>query len=249
MRVEAHTRPALAGRLVPRGQVERETLAAMEGLLTEHFDGVGQRAFRADLADKEWVLLLEDRAGSLRGFSTLGFFSLRHEGERIRLLVSGDTIVHREAWGSPALASSWIQAVNELHPLDGGTPLFWLLITSGFRTYRFLPTFWRSFYPRWDTPTPPARQRLLERAAAARWGDAFRADLGIVRLARPQVLRGALRELPSARLRDPHVEHFAVRNPGFARGDELVSLTELSVSNLTPAGRRMLFGAGGARLR
>jgi hypothetical protein len=42
---------------------------------------------------------------------------------------------------------------------------------------------------------------------------------------------------------DPHVACFAARNPGHARGDELACLCELTESNLTRAGRRMVFGA------
>ena len=41
---------------------------------------------------------------------------------------------------------------------------------------------------------------------------------------------------------DPHVAFFAARNPGHERGDELVCLCELGDDNLTPAGRRMVYG-------
>jgi len=45
---------------------------------------------------------------------------------------------------------------------------------------------------------------------------------------------------------DPHVAFFVRRNPGHARGDELACLCELNESNLTRAGRRMVFGAAAA---
>jgi len=38
----------------------------------------------------------------------------------------------------------------------------WLLITSGFRSYRFLPLFWREFYPRYDSVTPQQVQQLID---------------------------------------------------------------------------------------
>ena len=233
----------LRGRLAARADLAPATRAAMFALLAEHFEGADRAVFGRDLADKDFALLLEDRAGVLRGFSTLAFFAFEHAGERLRILVSGDTIVHPSAWGSPELARSWISAVNRLHPLDAGGPrLFWLLLTSGYRTYRFLPVFWREFHPRFDAPIPAERRELLERAAAARWGPRYVRERGIVRLERPQVLRGALLDLPPGRRRDPHVSFFADRNPGYQDGDELVSLTELSLGNLTAAGRRMLFG-------
>ena len=235
---------ALRGRLVPRAELRPDTFEAMFALLREHFQGPRRDTFRDDLADKDWVLLLEDRARRLQGFSTLAFFTCEHRGEAVRLLVSGDTIVHRRAWGSPELSRRWIEAVDRLHPLDGGgAPLYWLLLTSGFRTYRFLSVFWRRFDPCFDRPTPAERQALLERAAAARWGRRFLPERGIVRFDHPHVLRGPLSDLPDGRRADPHVAFFERRNPGHRRGDELVSLAELSLDNLTPAGRRMLFGS------
>ncbi len=47
-------------------------------------------------------------------------------------------------------------------------------------------------------------------------------------------------DVTEQRLGDPHVEFFVRANPGHADGDELVCLTELTPTNLTPAGRRMV---------
>jgi hypothetical protein len=57
-------------------------------------------------------------------------------------------------------------------------------------------------------------------------------------------LRPHLAGIPAARLDDPHVAFFARVNPGHVRGDELACLCELADSNLTRAGRRMVFGPG-----
>jgi hypothetical protein len=113
----------------------------------------------------------------------------------------------------------------------------WLLITSGFRTYRFLPVFWRWFVPRHDGA---ADCGLRDRLAAARFGAGFDPATGIVRLAAPQRLRAGFREVPSGRERDPHTAFFLEANPGWAAGDELACLCELADDNLTPAGRRMV---------
>jgi hypothetical protein len=183
--------------------------------------------FARDLAEKNWVIVLEDDAGNIRGFSTL----LVYESTvaPVRVVYSGDTIVDREAWGSSVLARTWIAAVRDLRA-D-----YWLLITSGFRTYRFLPVFWREFWPQWNASQVPP---LLDALARERFARCYEA--GIVRFERPQVLRGELREVPAGREADPHVAFFAARNPGWVRGDELVCLCELSASNLTAAGERMV---------
>ena len=142
----------------------------------------------------------------------------------------------------PPCRATWIAGRQPPARQYPNGPYYWLLITSGFRTYRLLSTFWQTFYPRFDAATPPDRQRLLDALACERFGDAYDPATGIVRFDRPQVLRPHLAGVPPERLDDPHVAFFARRNPGHARGDELACLCELDDANLTAAGRRMVFG-------
>jgi hypothetical protein len=205
----------------------------MLALMQEHFAGVTEELFDRDLAEKNWVILLEDDRGRLRGFSTQLLSAMQVSGAPVRVVFSGDTIVDRDAWGSNALARTWLEAVRTW---QSDVPLYWLLITSGFRTYRFLPVFWKEFWPRHDSPALPA---ILMAMASERFGRRYDQATGIVRLAAPQVLRNGLAEIPPNRLGNPHVEFFARVNPGHARGDELACLCPLTRANQTPAGRKL----------
>ena len=69
--------------------------------------------------------------------------------------------------------------------LDGGGDLYWLLLTSGFRTYRFLPVFFRSFYPRCDAQTSKTAADLLDAIAFERFGSRYDVRTGVVRFASP----------------------------------------------------------------
>jgi hypothetical protein len=224
--------------------VERSALSArerdeMHGLLDQHFAGVSRQQFDADLSEKNWVILLT-RGNELVGFSTLLVYEARAAGEIVSVIYSGDTIVTPEAWGTAVLPRAWITAVNQLRRTVPRGKYYWLLLTSGFRTYRFLPVFWREFYPCFERATPPAQHRLLDYLARERFGEQYIPQQGIVRFAHPQQLRGALSSVPQGREIDPHIAFFLARNPGHVRGDELVCLTELSPENLTAAGRRMV---------
>lgn len=231
--------PALAGRLVAVPRLTPEDRASMFGLLDRHFEGVTERRFQLDLGEKNWVLLLDRPDGSLAGFTTLRIDRAVDTplGERVDVVTSGDTIVAPDAWSSSNLAPSWIAAVRNLAQ---DRRIFWLLIVSGWRTYRFLPVFWRRFVPRCNSPTPPPMLQTLRQLARTRFGATFHEEAGVVRFAEPQRLRGELAGIPEVRRRNPHVDFFARRNPGHADGDELVCLTEISDDNLTPAGRRMV---------
>jgi len=164
-------------------------------------------------------------------------------GEPLSVVYSGDTIMAPEAWGTAALPRAWIHAVNALRPTLLGR-YYWLLLTSGFRTYRFLPVFWREFYPRFDQPTPERVRGLVDCLAADRFESQYNRYDGIVRFQRPQCLRGELNLVPAGRVTDPHVAFFMRQNPGSTHGDELVCLTELKPENLTSAGRRMTNSCG-----
>jgi hypothetical protein len=235
----------MTGSVVPRAQLAPSLEEQMLRLMQAHFHGVSPQQFRRDLDDKNWVVLITDESGRLRGFSTILFYATQFEAQELKVIYSGDTIVEAGARANPALARTWIEAVNRLREASGAETVYWLLLTSGFRTYRFLPVFWRTFWPRYDQPTPPDFQRLLRSLAQARFGDRFDPAHGIVRFENPQRLRAELLEIPPGRLADPHTAFFAQRNPGFRAGDELVCLCELSEANLTPAGCRMVHRPGG----
>lgn len=229
----------MRGRLVRREDLTDAEREAMYGLFASHFEGVTRERFAADLTEKTWVLLLEDEGG-LRGFSTLLLYESSPPGEGVCTVVySGDTIVDPAAWRSSALSRCWIAAVRQLREKHPQGRLWWLLLTSGFRTYRFLPVFWKDFWPRWDAPTPPEAQARLDFLTREKLGDLYLEDERIVRFPQPQRLRGELGEVPEGRAADPHVAFFLEKNPGWREGDELVCLTEIAEENLTAAGRRM----------
>ncbi|HEY8666384.1 MAG TPA: hypothetical protein VIL86_06950 [Tepidisphaeraceae bacterium] len=230
----------MTGSLVQREALTASDRAAMFALLDAHFQGVSFEQFTRDLESKNFVVLVE-RDGRLVGFSTILVYEAEVAAELLTVIYSGDTIISPEAWGSPAFPRAWIHSIYELrrdHYRRGR--LIWLLLTSGFRTYRLLSVFWREFYPHAGIPTPPQWQRILDTLARDQFGDGFDAAAGIVRLEHPQQLRGWLRDVPCGRERDAHVAFFLSCNPGHARGDELVCISHLGPDNLTPAGRRMV---------
>lgn len=231
----------MKGRVVSRtGLSQREELA-MFALLQQSFEGADWQVFQQDLREKNQVILLED-GGSLEGFSTLQSYYSEYAGKTCRIIYSGDTIISQKAWGGFSLPKTWIAAVNALQAVDPDVPTYWLLLTSGFRTYRFLPVFWRSFYPVCGQETPLAVQRMINHFSIQKFGKDYDIDTGVVRFPHPQPLKRELLEVPAGRESNRHIEFFLKRNPGFERGDELVCFTPLSSDNLTRAGVRMVQG-------
>lgn len=238
--VSASASGRLEGRVLRRQNLPWQTRRQMWGLLTEHFANAERRRFDRDLDEKEWVVLLEDSdSGRLRGFSTIQRIETRLGGGPAVAYYSGDTIVQQGFWGERLLPALWSRHVFGLAAAEP-TPAYWFLISSGYKTYRFLPVFFRDFYPRWDRPTPPQVKRLLDAFGTLKFPGEYDPAAGVVRFAEPAPLRPGVADLTAGRLADPHVAFFAAANPGHGRGDELACLTELSAANVTPAGRRAL---------
>ncbi|MCC6457032.1 MAG: hypothetical protein IT328_18895 [Caldilineaceae bacterium] len=232
--------PQLVGETVARAALSPATVDEMVQLFSEHYDLVCPEHFRRDLAQKDQVVLLrEERQGTLQGFSTLAVYTTTAQGRKVGVVYSGDTIIRPAFWGTPALPSVWIKRVLAL-AAQLPQPVYWLLISSGYKSYRFLPVFYREFYPRYDCPTPPEQQAILDELAQQRFGAQYDAASGVVRFVSGATpLRPGVADVSEERQRNPHIRFFLARNPGHAQGDELVCLTRIAWENLTSAGQRM----------
>jgi hypothetical protein len=213
----------------------------MYALLADYFANVTRPHFEADLAEKEWVILLTDTTtGQIQGFSTLMRLAVTVDGQPIVAFFSGDTIIHRDYWGEAELPRLWGRHVFSLAEATPNARAYWFLISSGYKTYRFLPVFFRKFYPTYLCPTPPAVKRVVDGLARVKFPSEYDPERGIIRLAKSAPLRPGVAEVTPRRLKDPHIAFFVAANPGHAHGDQLPCLVELTRTNLTAAGRRML---------
>jgi hypothetical protein len=214
--------------VVPRATLSRRDRDEMFALYTTYFATGDRVTFERDLAEKDWVVLLRNDDGAIDGFSTL----LRIRAGEATVFFSGDTIVARHRWGTYDLPRLWSRFV--FANADANT--WWFLISSGYRTYRYLPLFFRDFYPRNREMKP-----LLDQMAVSRFGESYDPGTGVIRLATPAPLREGISD-PELRLHNPHVRFFIEANPGHADGDELACLVRIHPDNLTAAGRRMVYG-------
>jgi hypothetical protein len=232
----------LAGRLTSVSSLTSEDRRAMLELMNRHYLAVDAELFHADLAEKNWIIELRERdTGRLCGFSTQALLEVNVAGRPIRALFSGDTIVDRKHWGDPALSHVWGRLALELIDAATDVELYWFLLSQGRRTYRFLPLFFREFYPRCDAPTPAGIAQKLDVLAQRKFPTDYDSRTGVVRAsARQYRLRPELDELPAGRGGDPHVRFFYERNPGHAGGDELCCLAPLTRENFTPAAYRVI---------
>lgn len=208
-------------------------------LFCRQFTNIPMEAFRDDLHGKDWALLLREDDGRIVGFTCWQIYPFRHGGKDLSIVYSGDTVIEPEVWIQSALSTYWLAAIWHLMDAQKIENLYWFLIVSGYRTYRFLPLYAQEFYPCHNAETPTGMRELMAALASERFGKLFDVETGIIRLDDAPVQKGEFKGISLNRMSDPHIRFFAEVNPGHEAGDELVCITELSEDNMTPAGRKM----------
>ena len=217
----------LSSDALPIGFLNKTEREGMFALMAGHYDGVSRGEFESDLDHKDEVILLRDGGGKVRGFTTIAWNPCG-EMEAGDVVFSGDTVIDRECWGTQELVKGFCRRTGDFQRRSG-RKLFWFLISKGHRTYRYLPLFAKRFHPH-----PEWEERFLEELAGEiagkMFGDSWKAEEGVIRFEKSAGhLKKDIADAPDG---NAWVKYFLERNPGYARGEELVCLTEMSERNL-----------------
>jgi len=223
----------LHSRIVERESLSPPDIRAMYELYRQYYGASSYALFNADIGEKDQSILLHDHEQRLVGFSTLMLIEFEFESMSRRAIFSGDTIIHHDYWGTQALSLAWCRQAGVIKRQHPDIPLYWFLIVKGYRTYRYLPLFARTFYPTWRYDTPRDINVMMALLAENKFGDAYRPESGLIRF---EQSKGHLKEgwadIPDHVINHRDVKYFLERNPGYYNGDELVCFTELSEANL-----------------
>ncbi len=209
---------------------------AMFRLMQDVYNGENWDKFLSDMTEKNYALVLYNEKSQIAGFTTIEIFDF--EGNII--IYSGDTVVEENSRGDIELMRAWWKFSYTVQQNNPDKSVFWLLISKGWRTYKFFPMFLKKIYPTYRYETPQEVQEFINRLALTKFGDCYKD--GIVVPEKPDMLKSGKNDVPKRRINDSDVMFFLKKNPEFYKGNELVCLAELSVANLTKAGLRLLHG-------
>ena len=186
-------------------------LARMYELLDSHFENTSRRQFQQDLAEKDSAILIRTvDTGTIVGFSTLMRIHVTVQQRSVVGFFSGDTIIAREHWGSSLLNRVWLRNVfsqSELLRLQSPNDLYyWFLIyCSGYRTWRYLPIFFRNYLPNPAASESSFDQQVLHALAGKKFGTQYNPVSGIIQLDQANPLRPGFAEILPPKLRDPDI--------------------------------------------
>jgi len=233
---------SLDGEIVDVNSISDREVNDMYQLMSSYYDNVNRATFQKDLFEKRDVILLRDSSkGKIKGFSTLMLLEQTVEENSITVLFSGDTIIDREYWGTNKLLKLWGRYAFSLIDEMPNRELYWLLISKGYKTYRFLPVFFNEFYPRRGIEFPRREKRILDAFASLKFPGHYDQEKGIISFGgEKDYLKQGVADIDESRLKNPDVGYFIERNPGWERGDELACLIRLTKENFNRLGRRII---------
>lgn len=138
----------VTARYRPINRVSPADILQMYGIFSRYYENSDLETFVSDMSRKTGVFILYPRGRKeIVGFSTVAKMDMEVDGRRIKGVFSGDTIIEREYWGSRALPLAFflylVRTVMR-HPV---TPVFWLLISKGYKTYLLMANNFFRFYP------------------------------------------------------------------------------------------------------
>ncbi len=226
---------------VPVGSLTAKDRDEMYQLMERCYLGVNRFTFLRDLSEKQHAMMLRAKnGGEIVGFSTLVQFNLSIDGQPVRAIFSGDTVVDescRRTLGFAYEVTSYFAATAQASLL----PVYYVLICKGWRTYRVLPLLFREYSPALGRATNLLHKQVMDAFGAKKYPDDYQQDTGLIVFDREtQRIRPCSAEAISFVRSDPHAEFFARKNPNHLRGDELVCVAEVTFSNFSAATEKLL---------
>ncbi len=216
----------VAVQTVTEGQ--RETMYRLMG---QYYDCMDYGRFVKDLDGKDDVILLLDgKTHSIKGFSTLKSMEVSDGGSKAYGIFSGDTVVDRAYWGQKVLGVAFLKYLFMKKTQRPFSPLYWLLISKGYKTYLLMANNFSNHYPRFEEQTPKHEQSLIDGFANMLFGQSYHQDRGVVEFEQSLgQLRPGIADVPSsAAFKNPRIAYFAQQNPDWMNGTELVCIAEMT---------------------
>jgi len=223
-------------------QLTSQERLLMFELMQECYENIHRDKFEKDLDAKWSVLQVHDPTNDrLVGFSTQVILEASVDRKTITALFSGDTVVRPSHWGDPALAHEWGQLALRLIDQNTSKQLYWFLTSKGFRTYRYLPLFFRKYSPCFSEGLAHKHIAAMDALGQMVGGQRYDPTRQVI-LSAPDkdYVRKGISEPNARKNKDPHVRFFLERNPGYVHGDELCCIAPLSRQNFTRAAYRVI---------
>lgn len=234
-------RERVGAETVPLERVSPKDILDMYGLFCQYYDNVDFNTFVRDMNKKQAVIMIrEKKSRGMRGFSTITEVPLTFKNRKAIGVFSGDTIMHKDHWGSSALHRAFFLYIVNLLIRNPHRRIFWILISKGYKTYLLLANNWDNYYPRHDRPVQPEYEAIVESYCDQLWPGVYDKKTKTLNFgANYQCLKGEVTPITDhMRKKFPKIAYFEKCNPNWVDGVELPCVGEAKLSNALSYARK-----------
>lgn len=202
----------------------------MFNVFRRYYDNVSEEQFKKDLMNKDAVFVLFDKKEKkVRGFSTIVELNCNSN----RGFFSGDTIIEKEYWGQGTLGVAFLKYLFVEKLKNPFKPLYWFLISKGFKTYLLMANNFSNHYPRFEKETDSKHREILSSFAKKLYPNEFIEELGIISF--KENIKDSLKDCVAPiteemKKENARINFFATKNKGWQRGDELCCIAEMTLT-------------------
>jgi hypothetical protein len=221
----------LKASIVSIADLQTEDKARMFTLMRKYYDAVTEEAFQADLGRKDAVILLRDR-GELQGFSTLVSLQVTIGRKTVYGVFSGDTVIDKQYWGRHALQKVFLRHMFREKLKRPFRPLYWLLITKGYKTYLMMANNFAEHFPRYEMSAPAEMKSIADAFYLKLFPEHYDPATGLIRFpAGACRLKSGVAEISNEMIAsNPRIAFFERANPEWRNGVELACLARMALA-------------------
>lgn len=222
-------------KLVSVNQLSKTQIERMHTIHSRYYNNVDVDIFERDLMRKNHVILMLDaKTKVIVGFTTIAKIKFRdHKGRKSVGLFSGDTILEQAYWGNKSWQLVWIQYAIRVWVENLGRPLYWLLISKGYKTYLLLANNVEHYYPNPEGKNAEMEE-LVEMYCEQLFPGYYDKDTKVLNFGESyQSLRSGVADITSDMTnRNELIAFFEKVNPNWRQGTELPCIGLLDISCL-----------------
>jgi len=220
----------IQSKILPVTSLSDKSISEMAKLFEQYYVDISLEQFRSDLFEKTHVFMFTDKK-KIVGFSTIFRKHIPSVGPGT-FLFSGDTVLMEEYWGSKILQKTFFRYIVESKLRTPALPLYWMLISKGFKTYLMMRRNFAHSFPQQDTKTPETIQKIMDHFYKWKYGEFYNPRTGLITFESSRgAVKGKIADPTKENFEDPEVQYFLGKNPDYKKGVELACVAEIRFSD------------------
>lgn len=221
----------MKSKIIDISKLNKQQMTVMFSLMRQYYENVQEDNFISDLSKKQKVILLLNSENEIKGFSTIAQGKLTLNSQTVITLFSGDTVLDKDYWGHGALEMAFGRYLIQVKLQNFFTPVYWFLISKGYKTYLLMANNFPVHYPRHEKETPQSFKEIMDLYYSQSFGDEYFPNEGKIYFKQNKSyhLKTQIADIKSEYRTNPKIAFFEKANPEWSKGVELACAAEVSL--------------------